>query len=95
MQSKRSRGFGFVTFVNEQAAHRCLQERHTIRGKAVELKVAIPREVIGSSREKRKMRGGRQQQHQQYPQQHRQHHAKVIPCEDAHVDRQPHTHPFK
>lgn len=79
MQSKRSRGFGFVTFVNEQAAHRCLQERHTIRGKAVELKVAIPREVIGSSREKRKMRGGRQQQHQQhqqYPQQHRQHHAK-------------------
>jgi len=62
MQSKRSRGFGFVTFVDQECAQKCLHERHAIRGKPVELKVAIPREVIGSSRHKRKMRPQRQQQ---------------------------------
>lgn len=76
MQSRRSRGFGFVTFVSQESAHKCLRERHTIRGKTVELKVAIPREVIGSARDKRKMRSGRPQHHQQHPQQHPQHHVK-------------------
>lgn len=74
MQSKRSRGFGFVTFVNQESAHRCLREQHTIKGKTVELKVAIPREVIGSQqRVKRKMPGGRRYQQQQQQHQQEQH----------------------
>ena len=93
MQSKRSRGFGFVTFVSQESAQKCLREQHTIRGKAVELKVAIPREIIGSPRNKRRMRSGHyQQQQQQHPQQH----AKVLSLPNtAPPSIHPSIHPSK
>lgn len=46
MQLKRSRGFGFITFVNPDDAKRCLSLRHSIKDKVVEIKKAIPRDEI-------------------------------------------------
>jgi len=46
MQLKRSRGFGFITFVNPDDARRCISLRHSIKGKVVEIKKAIPRDEI-------------------------------------------------
>eukprot|EP01128_Nolandella_sp_AFSM9_P010223 TRINITY_DN7036_c0_g1_i1.p1 TRINITY_DN7036_c0_g1~~TRINITY_DN7036_c0_g1_i1.p1 ORF type:complete len:502 (+),score=134.97 TRINITY_DN7036_c0_g1_i1:53-1507(+) len=41
----RSRGFGFVTFVNEDSVDKVLQQRHLIQGKEVEVKMAEPRKA--------------------------------------------------
>jgi len=37
------RGFGFVTFEDPQVAEKVVAQRHTIRGRSVEAKLAIPR----------------------------------------------------
>ncbi|KAI4366502.1 hypothetical protein MLD38_022373 [Melastoma candidum] len=48
--SRRPRGFGFVTFASEESAREVLQHnQYLIRGKAVEVKAAIPKEEPGSS----------------------------------------------
>lgn len=39
----KSRGFGFVTFVDPAAAARALQVEHTIDGRRCEAKVALPK----------------------------------------------------
>lgn len=41
--SGKSRGFGFVTFVEPAAAQRALQMEHTIDGRRCEAKVALPK----------------------------------------------------
>merc|ERR550532_2965091 len=47
--TKRSRGFGFVTFAQEDQVDACQNARpHTIDGKTVETKRATPREEFGS-----------------------------------------------
>ena len=44
---RRSRGFGFVTFVRESSATRALQQvEHTIDGRRVEAKRAVPRDAM-------------------------------------------------
>ncbi|TMS36965.1 hypothetical protein L596_004006 [Steinernema carpocapsae] len=46
-QTKHSRGFGFVTFATVQMAEHAMSERpHTINGKVVDPKRAIPREQM-------------------------------------------------
>merc|ERR1719189_534743 len=46
--TKRSRGFGFVTFAQEDQVDACQNARpHTIDGKTVETKRATPREEFG------------------------------------------------
>jgi len=44
-----SRGFGFVTFQEQDISHYVLSHRHNIHNKSVEAKLAVPREA-GSSR---------------------------------------------
>jgi len=62
----RSRGFGFVTFEDEEAVKRSLEceSEHMICGKVVEVKRAIPREQI--SRRARKETQVSSHRHQQY-----------------------------
>ncbi|KAK6923933.1 RNA recognition motif domain [Dillenia turbinata] len=46
MRTQASRGFGFVTYASEKAAESVLQQCfHTLNGKAVEVKKALPRRV--------------------------------------------------
>lgn len=48
--TKRSRGFGFVTFSTSQAVDDCLSDRpHSIDGRDVEAKRAVPREESNSN----------------------------------------------
>jgi RNA recognition motif-containing protein len=47
--TKRSRGFGFVTYSDGEAVDRCLAETHVIDGREVEAKRAIPREESANS----------------------------------------------
>lgn len=47
--SGKSRGFGFVTFVDAAAAARALQVDHTIDGRRCEAKVALPKVRTSSS----------------------------------------------
>lgn len=47
-----SRGFGFVTFDDPVSVQKCLETQHTINGRGVEIKPAVPREEDG-------FRGGR------------------------------------
>lgn len=43
--TKRSRGFGFVSYAEPEDVDKCLAERpHTVNGKEVEAKRAVPRE---------------------------------------------------
>jgi RNA-binding protein Musashi len=44
-KTNRSRGFGFVTFDNEDDVRTVLRQEHEIMGKWVELKRAEPRET--------------------------------------------------
>ncbi|KAF6254023.1 hypothetical protein COO60DRAFT_1703535 [Scenedesmus sp. NREL 46B-D3] len=44
--SGKSRGFGFVTFVDSAAAARALQVDHTIDGRRCEAKVALPKNLL-------------------------------------------------
>ena len=44
-KTNRSRGFGFVTFENEEDVRTVLRQEHEIMGKWVELKRAEPREA--------------------------------------------------
>lgn len=44
-----SRGFGFVTFADEVSVEKCLVIQHTISGKRVELKRAVPKEAMSGS----------------------------------------------
>eukprot|EP00775_Hariotina_reticulata_P012169 gene12169-12307_t len=44
--SGKSRGFGFVTFVDPAAAARALQIEHTIDGRRCEAKVALPKNLL-------------------------------------------------
>lgn len=44
----KSRGFGFVTFVDPAAAARALQVEHTIDGRRCEAKVALPKNLLQS-----------------------------------------------
>jgi RNA recognition motif-containing protein len=44
--SGKSRGFGFVTFVDPAAAARALQMEHTIDGRRCEAKVALPKVIL-------------------------------------------------
>ena len=49
------RGFGFVTFSADDEAEKCIQaksEGHTVNGKSVEVKRAIPRDADPDQREK-------------------------------------------
>ena len=41
--TRNGRGFGFVTFQDRNAAERVVKERHDIKGKQVEAKIAVPR----------------------------------------------------
>eukprot|EP00277_Geminigera_cryophila_P036543 CAMPEP_0173106690 /NCGR_PEP_ID=MMETSP1102-20130122/41229_1 /TAXON_ID=49646 /ORGANISM="Geminigera sp., Strain Caron Lab Isolate" /LENGTH=123 /DNA_ID=CAMNT_0014003931 /DNA_START=13 /DNA_END=380 /DNA_ORIENTATION=- len=41
--TRNGRGFGFVTFQDRNAAERVVTERHDIKGKQVEAKIAVPR----------------------------------------------------
>lgn len=41
--SGKSRGFGFVTFVDPASAQRALSAEHTIDGRRCEAKVALPK----------------------------------------------------
>ncbi|GAQ90030.1 RNA-binding protein Musashi [Klebsormidium nitens] len=41
----RPRGFGFVTFDNQDSVNRVLEEKHRIDGRDVEVKSAVPREA--------------------------------------------------
>jgi len=45
-QSRRSRGFGFVTYDSESVVDTVLARTHVLNGKPVELKRAIPKEKI-------------------------------------------------
>jgi len=45
-QSRRSRGFGFVTYDSESVVDNVLARTHVLNGKSVELKRAIPKEKI-------------------------------------------------
>jgi len=45
-QTNRSRGFGFVTYDSEDAVDAVLARTHTINGKVVECKKAIPKQQI-------------------------------------------------
>jgi len=45
-QSRRSRGFGFVTFDSESVVESVLARTHVLNGKPVELKRAVPKEKI-------------------------------------------------
>jgi len=45
-QSRRSRGFGFVTYESESTVDAVLNRTHVLNGKPVELKRAIPKEKI-------------------------------------------------
>ena len=48
--TKRSRGFGFVTYADPADVDKCLSERpHTVNGKEVEAKRAVPREENATS----------------------------------------------
>jgi RNA-binding protein Musashi len=44
-KTNRSRGFGFVTYENEEDVRTVLRQEHEIMGKWVELKRAEPRET--------------------------------------------------
>jgi len=48
-QSRRSRGFGFVTFDSESVVEAVLARTHVLNGKPVELKRAIPKEKMAPS----------------------------------------------
>eukprot|EP00966_Prymnesium_polylepis_P262199 6056472-Prymnesium_polylepis.1 len=44
---RKPRGFGFVTFADASAVHKVLQSRfHPVDGRGVEVKLAIPRELM-------------------------------------------------
>mmetsp|Transcript_10118 Transcript_10118/g.15958 ORF Transcript_10118/g.15958 Transcript_10118/m.15958 type:complete len:118 (-) Transcript_10118:3-356(-) len=56
----RSRGFGFVTFVDEETAKKVMEEgKHEIDGKTVDCKVAIARSQMGGNRDRGGSRHGR------------------------------------
>jgi RNA recognition motif-containing protein len=48
--SNRSRGFGFVTFDNEDVVDTVCREKHDLGGRSVECKKAVPKEVQQSGR---------------------------------------------
>eukprot|EP00793_Prasinoderma_coloniale_P000460 PRCOL_00005445-RA len=47
----KSRGFGFVTYKDEETAERVASEEHEVDGRAVEVKKAVPRGELRSARE--------------------------------------------
>ncbi|PAV87508.1 hypothetical protein WR25_07183 isoform B [Diploscapter pachys] len=46
--TRHSRGFGFITYASQEFAEKCLAcKPHTVKGKTVDSKRAVPRELIG------------------------------------------------
>merc|ERR1719263_1875302 len=59
IKSRKPRGFGFVTFDDASCIPQVTRERyHTIRGRAVEVKLAVPRKLMMRSPENPMEMGG-------------------------------------
>ncbi|KAA8499475.1 DAZ-associated protein 1 [Porphyridium purpureum] len=83
----RPRGFGFVTFGTEEALNEAVQGRHTIDGRTIEAKIAVPRgEYVARNAG---AQGYPQQQQQPPPQQQQQQQPPSSHVQSQQLQQQP------